>query len=334
MSSPAMRPSANTETVEDMPRWHKASFEAPNVNGQKFSGSNNPDWGANHYNESRRRNTTRPKPHHHSKRGSGSGYQQAPWSNERGPAPAPASPQWQPQLPPQASQNYTGFQEPQGPASVNLSNLPATLCRRNFLEAMLDQAGLADDIMGCVLGENQQTGTAVIYLANFNSALKCVQHFGGRRWDSAGPPVMAQVADEAASTSKPASRQTTEPAANDNLNNQEQMKMIAMPAPAFGAYMVQPMLPLLQAMHNYNKGNNNFPTNGGNSTPTSGSGSDSPKKTASGRWADAEDEGNHEQDNKGSGSEGLEDSTSAGSTGRYREESFSFGCDVDTDDGF
>jgi len=328
-----MGPIAITETAEDMHRWHNASLEAPNVNGQNFNSSNYPDWGANNYNESRRRNNTRPKPHHQSKRGSGSGYQQAPWSNERGPAPAPASPQWQPQLPPQATQNYTAFQEPQGPVAVNLSNLPYALCRRNFLEAMLDQAGLADEIMGCVLGENQNTGTAVIYLANFNSALKCVQHFGGRRWDSAGPPVMAQVADEAASTSKPSAKQTAERPANDNMNNQEQMNTITVPATPFGAYMVQPMLPLLQAMQDYNKGSDNFPINAGNSTPTSGSGSDSPKKTASGRWADLED-GNHEQDNKGSGSEGFENSTSADSSGRYREESFSFGCDVDTDDGF
>jgi len=324
---------AITETAEDMPRWQNAVFEAPNVNGQNFNSANNPDWGTNNYNESRRRNNTRPKPHHHSKRGSGSGYHQAPWSNDRGPA--PASPQWQPQPPPpQTSQNYAGFQEPQGPVAVNLSNLPYALCRRNFLEAMLDQAGLADDIMGCVLGENQQTGTAVIYLANFKAALKCVQHFHGRRWDSAGPPVMAQVADEAPSTSKPTAKQTIEPTANDTKNNQEQMNMMTVPAPPFGAYMVQPMLPLLHAMQNYRKGSDDFPINAGNSTPKSGSGSDSPKKTPSGRWADLEDEGKHEQDHKGSGSEGLEDSTSAGSTGRHREESFSFGCDVDTDDGF
>jgi len=325
-----MRPSANTETVEDMPRWNKATFEAPNVNGQKFSGSNYPDWGANHYNESRRRNTTRPKPHHHSKRGSGSGYQQAPWSNERGPAPAPASPQWQPQLPPQASQNYTGFQEPQGPAAVNLSNLPATLCRRNFLEAMLDQAGLADDIMGCVLGEDQQTGTAVIYLANFNAALKCVQHFGGRRWDATGPPVMAQVAEEA----KPATKQSTERApTNDSNTNQEQINMMTSPALGFGAWETpQTMLPL-SSVQDYHKGSDNFPMNAGNNSPKSaGSGSDSPKTR---RWADLEEDG-EQQDLTVSTSESLEGSTSAGSTGRNRDEfeSFSFGCDVDTDDGF
>jgi len=143
MDSPLMAPLPNMENAED--RWQNAMFEVPNVNGQNFNSSNYPDWGSNQYNESRRRNSNnnRQKPHH-SKRG----YHQAPWSNERGPA--PVSPQWQPQPPPPPpppSQNYTGFQEPQGPVAVNLSGLPCALCRRNFLEAMLDQAGLADDIM-------------------------------------------------------------------------------------------------------------------------------------------------------------------------------------------
>merc|ERR1719352_178637 len=139
------------------------------------------------YGESRRRNMR--KQHHNSRRNN----QQAAWSQECGPA--PASPQWQPQPPPPPETNFNGVQESQGPVAVNLQGLPYALCRQNFLEAMLDQAGLANEIMGCILGEDQDTGKAVIYLASYNAALKCVQHFGGRRWDNTGPPVMAQVAE-------------------------------------------------------------------------------------------------------------------------------------------
>merc|ERR1719359_2456795 len=142
--------------------------------------------------ESRRRSARGAKPHHHNSRRN---HQQPAWAAECGPA--PASPQWQPRSPPAVDTNFAGFQDPQpqGPVAVNLEGLPYALCRQNFLEAMLDQAGLANDIMGCVLGEDQDTGKAVIYLANYSAALKCVQHFGGRRWDSAGPPITAQVAE-------------------------------------------------------------------------------------------------------------------------------------------
>jgi len=274
-----------------MPRWQNQNpmFEVPNVNRQSFNSPNYPDWGAASFSESRRRGSARVKPHHqHSKRNSG-GHQQAIWPVERGGGlTLPISPQWQPQPPPPPppplpppSQTYSGFQEQQGPVAVNLSCLPGALCRQNFLEAMLDQAGLADEVMGCVVGEAQETGKAVVYLANFDAALKCVQHFGGRRWASAGPPVIAEVA------------QGSEPSPPQNT--------------------------------------------GGDTPNTAGSGSDSPQRQTSTRWADLEDGADDEKDHSDPQSEGPAGSTSAGgSSGRYREEScsFGFGCDVDTDDGF
>jgi len=312
MDSPTNGPRAATEAVEEMPRWQNTMYEAPGMNCQNFNNGNYNDWA--------KRRPLRNKAHHHSKRG----QHQGGWSYERGPA--PVSPQWQPQPPPPPSppsQSYTAFTEPQGPVAVNLSGLPPALCRRNFLEAMLDQAGLADEIMGCVLGEEQETGTAVIYLANFSAALRCVQHFGGRSW--AGAPVVAEVAkgQSPPAVAKPTAGIPTDNNPNDVTNHQASPALGYATGPGVWA-LPQAMLPLM-AVQTYNKGSDFSPMNAGNNSPKStGSGSDSPKT----RWADLEDE---EKDL----SEGLEGSTSADSTGRTRDDSsFSFGCDVDTDDGF
>jgi hypothetical protein len=303
-------------------------YEVPHANGQNFNSMNYPDWGTTPFNESRRRNA-RGKPHHQNRRN----HQQAAWSEH---GPAPASPQWQPQAPPVVvDTNFAGFQEPQGPVACNLSGLPSALCRQNFLEAMLDQAGLANDIMGCNLGEEQDLGKAVIYLANYNAAVKCMQHFGGRRWDNAGPPVAAHL-DEVVVT--PAANAPPARAANPRArkvrgakNGQEQMNMFQAP----GAWaMPQAALPLMAFQH-YQKGSELSPETAGGDSPNAGStGSTSPNSKK--KWADLTDEEEKENDL----SEGLEGSTSAGSTGPRNSndntaEGFSFfGCDVDTDDGF
>jgi hypothetical protein len=235
--------------------------------------------------------------------------------------------------------NFNGFQEPQGPVAVNLQGLPYALCRQNFLEAMLDQAGLANDIMGCVLGEDQDTGKAVIYLASYNAAVKCVQHFGGRRWDNAGPPVTAQVAEGQAQNTPAESGPLAKAAGGRNRsgfgkqrgskNLQEQFHL---PPPAGAGSWAMPHTALpTMAMGGYCKGSDLSPHMAGNDSPQAGSnGSNSPKVC----WADLTDEEEKENDL----SEGFEGSTSAGSSGRNSKdtmgESFFFGCDVDTDDGF
>lgn len=331
--------------LQEMPRWQNGQNgqngmygEVSNDNRQNFNSQNYADWGSAPFNESRRLPPRgKAQHHHHSKRG----HHQANWSSERGPA---VSPQWQPQPPPPPpppppstppSQNYSGFTEPQGgPVAVNLSGLPPALCRQNFLEAMLDQAGLENEIMGCVLGDAQETGKAVIYLASFNAALKCVQHFGGRRWANTGPPVMAQVAEGQTGKASPEVGGEGQ-ISKDTNSKQEQMNMPSpMPSPVLefaagpGAWaMPQPMLPLM-AVGGYHKGSDLVQMNAGTYSPTStGSGSNSPKT----RWADIDDVRKEDL------SEGLDCSTSCdstGCTGLNRDESFSFGCDVDTDDGF
>jgi len=215
---------------------------------------------------------------------------------------------------------------------------------------MLDQAGLADDTMGCVLGEDQDAGKAAIYLADYNAAVKCVQHFGGRRWANAGPQVTAEIAEGQGTpaVSTPTAAPATPVRApgnsrpvggNRKLRNYKPQEQLILPPAALGYAgawtMPQPVLPIV-AMQDYQKGSGYSPkTAGGDSPKTTGSnGSNSPKTT---RWADLAD------DDKDL-SEGFEGSTSAGSSGRTSlelgaltgtlGESFFFGCDVDTDDGF
>jgi len=79
--------------------------------------------------------------------------------------------------------------------AVDVQDLPHTLCRQSLLEAMLDQAGLGGNILGCILGENLDTGKALIYLTDRSAAQKCAAHFHGCSWGSAGPSVTAQVVD-------------------------------------------------------------------------------------------------------------------------------------------
>jgi len=64
-----------------------------------------------------------------------------------------------------------------------------------MLETILEQAGLTDSVTGCILGEQQDTGKALIYLSNRNAAQMCIDHFGGCCWDRAGRSVLAQMVD-------------------------------------------------------------------------------------------------------------------------------------------
>lgn len=340
------------ERVEEMNAYAvPAMYEVPHVNGQFNKNPNYPDWGANSYSESRRRPVRGAKPHH-----SRRSHPQAAWTS---PECVPVqSPQWQPQSPPVSFQQEQG-----GPIAVNLQGLPAALCRQNFLEAMLDQAGLADDIQGCVLGEEQDAGKAVIYLANYSAALKCVQHFGGRRWANAGPAVTATVAEgqdspqsvpaspvvvavavavspQAVGGRSPTSQRNNGAGARKQRTPKNGPEQLNLPPSALafpGAWvMPQPALPIMAVQQDYHQASGYCQeTAAGNNSPksTGSNGSNSPKTT---RWADLADD--DQEDLSDRLSESVEGSTSAGSTGRTRQEtgeSFFLGtCDVDTDDGF
>lgn len=155
--------------------------------------TNYPDWSFNNAFTKSRRCSMRSEALQ-----SRASQQQPAWSPESVPAVAPPmSPPWQLQLqalPATDSSLLSGLKEQAGPIAVNLRGLPPALCHQNFLEAMLDQAGLADDIIVCSLGEDHEAGTAVIYLGTYSAAAECMRHFGGRRWAKEGPSVTAEMA--------------------------------------------------------------------------------------------------------------------------------------------
>jgi len=309
--------------VEDRgmpPPWPSSMYEVSPAAAQNYQSRNYGDWGAAPFSESKRR-PARGKHHHNSRRN----HQQT-WAPQQW-APQPPPP------PPPAEANFAPLQqESQGPVAVNLQGLPSSLCNQMFLEAMLDQAGLADHITGCVLGEEQDTGKAVIYFANYNAGIKCVQHFGGRRWDTAGSPVIASIA-EAPGTQKPLPPPSKDAGGRTHqVQSPEQFHAAPIPlnyAAPHGMWPTQPptMLPLdIIAVQPF------YANVAGGESPIGArsNGSNSPKVY----WADVADNDEKENDL----SEGLEGSTSAGSTGRNSTditgEGFFFGCDVDTDDGF
>jgi len=119
--------------------------------------------------------------------------QEPPTNRATAPAPAP----WQAPSSFQAPQGQPEGQGQGPPVAVNLQDLPYTLCRQNLLEAMLDQAGLAGNMTGCILGQDQDMGKALIYLTDRISAQKCAAHFHGCSWGNNGPPVTAQLVEGA-----------------------------------------------------------------------------------------------------------------------------------------
>lgn len=96
---------------------------------------------------------------------------------------------------PNGENNPMVLPEQGGPLIVKLGNLPRALCQQHFLEAMLEQAGLTNSIMGCVLGQDQDTGSALICLQNQAAAEMCMEHFSGCAWEKGGEPVTASMMD-------------------------------------------------------------------------------------------------------------------------------------------
>lgn len=141
-------------------------------------------WGQGSNFSDNRQPNTRTKPHW----GSGKRRQQ----NNPMPVECPPSPQSPAGLP---RSPVAGYQEPDVPTVVKLENLPHALCRQALLEAMLEQAGLTGSMLGCVLGQDQDTGNALVYLSSGRAAQMCMDHFSGCCWDKGGSPVRARVMD-------------------------------------------------------------------------------------------------------------------------------------------
>lgn len=190
--------------IEEMPRWsnNQSSYKAAPVGGHHNTSGSYGEWGSAQWGgENTRKNRRSFKTQHqHSRRSS----HEAGWSVDHKQANSRAvNGGWnQPPAPPPPPQHQAeagfaaNFQEPRGPIPVMLANLPPSLCRQNFLEAILDQAGLADEVLGCVLGDARETGMAQITVTTWSAAVRCVAHFDGRSWDQAGNPVRATVSEE------------------------------------------------------------------------------------------------------------------------------------------
>jgi hypothetical protein len=334
------------DRIEEMPRWstNQSSYKVASVGGHHNTSGSYGEWGSAQWGgENTRKRNSRKSQHQYSRRGSheagwGMEHKQANhqsahggWNNQPPAPPPPPPPQ------PQAETGFpaaTSFQEPQGPIPVILEYLPLTLCRQNFLEAMLDQAGLVDDVIGVVLGDAQETGMAQITVTNWNAAVRCVAHFDGRSWDQAGNPVRATVSEEylpqpipnskspkaaahGRNRKRTSSRSSTDSWKMDNLVLPPSPQVMPCPMPvdmASGTWMMPPPpLPLVDGCYKVAEFMPDFKP----------------------RWADVVEEPVRFDDNEQTDFE--KGSTSAGSSGRHSQEtngdSFpDFACD--TDDGF
>lgn len=102
---------------------------------------------------------------------------------------APIQPAYTPAA--QTQEPPLNLDSPQGPPMpVLVSGLPPALCSKMCMEAVLEQAGLED----AVLGVEMSSGDAILHLSSWSAASQCLAHFNGCRWDATGPPVTASWA--------------------------------------------------------------------------------------------------------------------------------------------
>jgi len=173
-----------------------ASHWAAPTHHQNYDSTKNAGWKSGPGNRDYKNQNSRSKPQwnnswrHQQTKYAADGSRAREWGAPRGGlAPTPPPP-WQP---PMAATPSPGTQ--QGPVAVTLEGLPPALCKQMLLEAILEQAGLTDCVTGCILGEEKDTGKALIYFSNHTAAQMCIEHFGGCCWDRAGQSVLAQMVD-------------------------------------------------------------------------------------------------------------------------------------------
>jgi hypothetical protein len=95
---------------------------------------------------------------------------------------------------------------------VVLQDLPKALCCGDYLEAVLEQAGIDMAVTSCKVLTGSDVGEALLKLTTRRAAKKCVKHFHGRRFDLAGacPPVKATFLQAAEKQVKPSKCRATE----------------------------------------------------------------------------------------------------------------------------
>lgn len=69
-------------------------------------------------------------------------------------------------------------------STVLLHSMPNNLCNEACIEAILDQAGLEDQLVSCDVQQGSHGGEAVLHLSSWNAANQAVRHFQGCRWGS------------------------------------------------------------------------------------------------------------------------------------------------------
>eukprot|EP00928_Gymnodinium_smaydae_P080810 TRINITY_DN64432_c0_g1_i1.p1 TRINITY_DN64432_c0_g1~~TRINITY_DN64432_c0_g1_i1.p1 ORF type:complete len:355 (-),score=42.81 TRINITY_DN64432_c0_g1_i1:351-1415(-) len=81
--------------------------------------------------------------------------------------------------------------EEESVAVVCLTNLPNAMRSASMIQAMLEQADIAEDILSC---HNNDQGEVYVEFANMKAAESCIQHCNGRSWGGSGvKPVYARL---------------------------------------------------------------------------------------------------------------------------------------------
>jgi hypothetical protein len=76
---------------------------------------------------------------------------------------------------------------------VTVHGLPNALLVDSCLEAILQQAGLQNDVASFSTKRGSPCGEAVVVLSSADAAQRCVKHFDKRRWDPSGTAVKARL---------------------------------------------------------------------------------------------------------------------------------------------
>lgn len=73
------------------------------------------------------------------------------------------------------------FQMLPGTYSVLLQGIPAELLNKTCVDAILEQAGLANDVVNCTL-KSREVGLCVLAIMGQEGVCRCLNHFAGCRW--------------------------------------------------------------------------------------------------------------------------------------------------------
>lgn len=76
---------------------------------------------------------------------------------------------------------------------LKISGLPNKLLTEVMLEAVLEQAGLDDDVISMVPRTGKPSGHVLVTLSSFEMVERCVRHFNGRQWDPSGAMVRVDI---------------------------------------------------------------------------------------------------------------------------------------------